>query len=130
MKKFIKKTDFIFIAVILLIALILFVINRIYFTVDGNKVVVIIDNVESATYSLDEDISTIIEGVDGGTNTLLIENGKADIIHASCPDKLCVNQHGVSRTGESIVCLPNKVVVKVISSSSDNQDAEIDIIVK
>lgn len=130
MKKFMKNTDFIIISLILVIAFILFIINRIYFTTDGNKVLVIIDNAVSGSYSLDEDISMVIEGVDGGTNTLVIEEGKADITHASCPDKLCVNQHRVSRTGESIVCLPNKVVVKVVSSSGDNEDVEIDIIAK
>ena len=56
------------------------------------------------------------------TNTLVIENGKADMISADCPDKLCVNQHAISSNGETIVCLPNKVVVEV----EDGEEAQFD----
>ena len=42
---------------------------------------------------------------------------------ADCPDKLCVNQNAVSKNGESIICLPNKVVVTVDSSENSEFDA-------
>ena len=42
-----------------------------------------------------------------------IKDGQADITKASCPDKICVDQRPVSRQGESLVCLPNKVVVEI-----------------
>ncbi|MBQ8403033.1 MAG: NusG domain II-containing protein [Clostridia bacterium] len=48
-----------------------------------------------------------------GHNRLKIENGKASIVYADCPDGLCVNHHPVSCAGESIVCLPNKLVVEI-----------------
>ena len=35
------------------------------------------------------------------------------MISADCPDKLCVHQHAISANGETIVCLPNKVVAEV-----------------
>ena len=44
----------------------------------------------------------------GDGNRLVIEDGKADMVWADCPDKLCVNQKAISREGESIICLPNK----------------------
>ena len=40
------------------------------------------------------------------------------MISADCPDKLCVNQHAISSNGETIVCLPNKVVVEVEDGES------------
>ncbi len=42
-----------------------------------------------------------------------IHDGKADVTEADCPDKLCVHQKAISKTHETIVCLPNKVVVEV-----------------
>lgn len=71
-------------------------------------------------YSLSEDRE--IE-INGGTNTLKIRNGIADMTKADCPDKLCVNQKAVSKNGESIICLPNKVVVTVDSSENSEFDA-------
>ena len=50
------------------------------------------------------------------TNLLVIKDGKADVTEADCPDKLCVHQKAISKTNETIVCLPNKVVVQVIGT--------------
>ena len=55
----------------------------------------------------------VIEGADGGTNHLVIEDGKAYIDEASCPDKICISQGAVSESGQTIVCLPNRVVVTI-----------------
>lgn len=54
-----------------------------------------------------------LEGYQGGTNHLVIKDGKAWISEASCPDKLCVHQGAVSRENELIVCLPNRVTVRI-----------------
>lgn len=48
-----------------------------------------------------------------GTNIVKIENGEADIIDADCPDKLCVKDGSISKPGEILVCLPNKLVVEI-----------------
>ena len=59
-------------------------------------------------------------------NRLIIKDGKAYIETATCPDGICVNHRPIFRDGESIVCLPNKVVVSVITqNSSDNPDIVI-----
>ena len=57
------------------------------------------------------------------TNTLTIAERKADMTDADCPDLLCVHQKAISKDGETIVCLPNKVVVTVISSEKSDMDA-------
>lgn len=49
----------------------------------------------------------------GNTNKLEIKDGYAKMIEADCPDKLCLNQKKISKKGEVIVCLPNKVLVEV-----------------
>jgi hypothetical protein len=49
----------------------------------------------------------------GGKNILIIKNGEAYMATADCPDKTCVITGKISRTGESIICLPNKVSVVI-----------------
>ena len=51
--------------------------------------------------------------LNGGTNILHIEGGKAWLDDANCPDKLCVNQGKISNNGETITCLPNKLTITV-----------------
>lgn len=62
------------------------------------------------SYPLNEEQEILIEG----GNRLVIAEGKADMVWADCPDKLCVHQAAVSHVGESIVCLPNQVVAAVV----------------
>ena len=59
----------------------------------------------------------------GGTNILTIKNGKAKMTDADCPDQLCVHQKAASKNHESIICLPNKVVVEVDGSEESEFDA-------
>ncbi len=79
---------------------------------DGAYAVVIVDGKEHARHALSQ--STAVEiATEHGRNTLKIENGKASIISADCPDGLCASHAPVSRAGEAIVCLPNKLVVEI-----------------
>ena len=71
-------------------------------------------------YSLGEDQEI---SINGGTNTLVIKNNRAKMKEADCPDQLCVNQKAISKNNESIICLPNKVVVEVESSENSEFDA-------
>ena len=74
----------------------------------------------SETYDLSED--RIVE-LNGGTNTMKIERGKVDMTEAECPDKLCVHQKPISMNNESIICLPNKIVVQVVNQDESKIDA-------
>ena len=64
------------------------------------------------------EISLGIEGrhsVSGplGTAFLVIEKGRAHLENAPCPLKICEAMGSVDRSGQVIVCLPNRIVVKV-----------------
>ncbi len=88
---------------------------------EGGSVVVLTDGKETARYPLNKDAEITIKNEDK-FNLLIIKDGTAKIIEASCPDKLCVNQHSITYNGETITCLPNKVVVKVISEKTPETD--------
>ena len=117
-----KKTrnDIIFISalffVIALIALSLLLFRR-----AGDTVVVTVDGELLGEYSLSQNTEFEIRQGDG-YNVLVIEEGKAYIKNASCPDGICSSHRPVSLNGESIICLPNKVVVEVRAYDKDQPD--------
>lgn len=117
-----RRNDVIFIAVILLVAMAA-MIYLFVFRKEGNVVKVTVDGKLYGTYSLSDNINKdIIAGEDGTSlNRLVISDGKAYMEYATCPDGICVDHRPIFRDGESIVCLPNRVVITVITE--DNSDA-------
>lgn len=89
----------------------------------GASVEVIVDGAIYGTYPLDVDKEIPIQKDGKTTNLLVIKDGKADVTEADCPDKLCVHQKAISKTNETIVCLPNKVVVQVIGAGESELDS-------
>lgn len=51
-------------------------------------------------------------------NVLLTESG-AEVILSDCPTQDCVHTGRISRTGQSIVCLPAQIVIHLEGASSD-----------
>ena len=89
----------------------------------GATVVVTVDGKEYGRYDLAKEQKVSIYNDQGEvTNTLLIRDHKADMIDADCRDLLCVKQKAIDRSGETIVCLPNRVVVSVENDSQDALD--------
>jgi len=62
-----------------------------------------------------------------GTTTIEIKGKKVRVINSACPEKICVKMGWKSKNGETIVCVPNKIVVKIISAS---QKQDVDAIVR
>lgn len=56
-----------------------------------------------------------------GYNLLEIGDDKVRIIEASCPDKIDVKQGYISKIGETIICLPNKLIIEIKGMDGDNQ---------
>lgn len=85
--------------------------------------VVLVDGKEYGRFPLDRDREERIHLADGSYNVLVIKDGKADMTEASCPDKICVNHRNVSKKGESITCLPNKVIIQIENGENSDLDA-------
>ena len=121
------KTDIILIAALLvagaIVALILLLGGK-----NGSNVSVLVDGEVVKEFPLSENTTYEIEGIDGGRNYLVIEDGQAWLEDADCPDKLCVGMGKISKDGQSIVCLPHKVVVEVSGDGTNSDD--VDMIVK
>ena len=76
---------------------------------------VTVDGEEYGTYPLSEDAEVEIRTGKNGEqlNRLVIKDGVAYVETATCPDGICAAHKPISRDGESIICLPHKVVVAV-----------------
>lgn len=115
--EFIKKyrADIIVIAAILVFSLLVLTVMTLT-RKEGATVVVEVNGETAAEYPL------ALNGVyilNGGTNTLTIENGTARMSDSSCPDHICENKGKIKYVGQTIVCLPNKLTVTVKGDSSD-----------
>ena len=87
----------------------------------GRYVRITVDGREETVYSLSEDREVLLSGV-GGTNLLRISDGKASITEADCPDKICVHTAPISKVGQTIVCLPHKLVAEVFGRGEAKLD--------
>lgn len=78
----------------------------------GSVVSVVVNDVEVARLPLDTD--TTYSPANG--YLFVIEDGRAYMEAAPCPDRICVHTGAISRVGETIVCLPGHVVITVEES--------------
>ena len=93
------------------------------FRSEGDSVTVTVDGKPYGTYSLAEERTVdIYTGTNGEQlNRLVIRGGEALVEVATCPDGICAAHKPISRDGESIVCLPHKVVITVEQAAPQNQ---------
>lgn len=76
-----------------------------------------------ASYPLTDDLTEAIPWEENGYNLLLIENGAASVTDATCPDQLCMRQRAISKNGESIICLPHRLVLQIEGEEEGEMDA-------
>lgn len=93
---------------------------------DKNEALIYSNNELVGRYVLDKnykDEFTITSK--NGYNTIKIEDNKIWVEDTDCPDKYCQNQGKIGGVGQVIVCLPNKLLIKIAGNESDR---DIDII--
>ena len=127
MKKKINKYDIGLIAAIIIINVFFILFGGKSAVKKNSKIAYIYSNNELVKeYVLTDDVKDEVKiESDTGYNILHIENGQIWIHDASCPDKICISQGKISQDGEIIVCLPNKMLIKIVDYNEDN---EIDFI--
>ena len=121
MKKKTLRADLVLIAALLLAAGLLYLALNAGRS-SGGWAVVRVDGEVTARYPLGENGSF---SLNGGSNTLVIEDGQAWISEANCPDKLCMGFGKIRYSGQVITCLPNRLTVTV----EGGQDDGVDIVV-
>lgn len=128
MKKKINKYDILLIAVIIILNMSLLLLSGKELSNSGNNIAYVYSNNELVgEYILSDGYEKVFTvRADAGFNTIKIKDKSIWIEDADCPDKYCEKQGKISKDGEVIVCLPHKLVIKVVG----NNNSDIDIITK
>ena len=108
-----KKKDIILIAAVLAISLISFA--AIKMTQKDGKEVYKTSIKKDQIYQIPEK---------NGTNVMQIKDGKVTMKKADCKDQICADHKAIEKSGETIVCLPHKVVIEI--QSEDGKEQELD----
>ena len=86
----------------------------------GSTVTITVDGEFYKSVPLDTDTEIAVES-EYGKNTVIVKNGEVFVTGANCPDKLC-EKESIKKSGESIVCLPNRLCVTVEGENKKEVD--------
>lgn len=111
----IKRADKRFLLLLILLGAGLSVVVYMPGTGAGTHLEVRINGQKTVSYPLSSDRRETVSCPDGGSNTFEIKNGAVCMQKADCHDKICVGMHSISKPGETIVCLPHKLVLAITS---------------
>lgn len=93
-----------------------------HFHNEGKKVLIELDGEEVGKFSLEENRVIPVDGKLGTTNVEISEKG-VRVLDSPCPYKLCVKSGPIRRSGETLVCLPNRIVVRITGDKGEEVDA-------
>ena len=128
MKKYYK--DIILIIMLIIISIWIFV-GYSFFAKNGTNVRIYVDKELYVELDLSVNQTKKIT-TEYGTNIIRIKDNKVNVQSASCDNQICVNHKAISNAKESIVCIPNRLVVTIEENvdESDNKAGDIDDIAK
>ena len=92
----------------------------------GDKAAVTVDGQVYGTYSLLEDQEIQVVQDEDHINYITIKDGTVSMTFSTCKNQVCVNTSTISETMDSIVCLPNKVMIEI--QGSKQEGGSIDVI--
>lgn len=121
--KFRFKADLCLIAGILLAAgLAAFFLYDAYGRKAAAAVVIEQDGREVMRLPLSEDMTVRIPA-ESGYNVICITERGAEVTQTDCPDQICRKQGAITALGESIICLPHRLVIRLTGDLPDGPDA-------
>lgn len=124
MNRRIGKTDILFLIIVAILLILSTMAFRLFHRTVGDYILVEYDGAVIDRISLSQDVEKeILLENDRFYNIVQVKDHRAYVTDANCPDKLCVHQSGISRDGETIVCLPHKLVIAVYGTEDMEYDA-------
>lgn len=115
-----KKGDKILIIIILALSIfMMYIVNKAPKLSDSAYVSVQVEGKEVKKINFDKSLigKTYRIETDHGYNIIEIGDKSVRVIEADCKDKIDVKQGWISKPGETLVCLPHKLVIEIMSES-------------
>ena len=121
-----NKSDLKLIIIVLVVAIIIIFMIALSNDEKNKKALVYYDNkiVEEIDLSIIERKEYTVDGYNGVVK-IIAENGKVKVQEEESPLHICSKQGFIENAYESIVCLPNKVIIKIVSDKNSEYDTVI-----
>lgn len=126
-----KKQDIVLIISLIIFSFI-FVIKDIFFMPKTNDIYIAI-SVDGKAYKeleFKEKTYTYPLKTKFGYNKIEVAKDYVRVLEADCPNKLDVLQGKISKINQSIVCIPNRMIIEIKSKAEKNVDDEVDAVIK
>lgn len=123
-----KTGDKIMMGVVVLLALGIFLYYQIAGPSGvGNQVIIEVGGEVVKTFSLPQEtlVEYRVEVGETGYNLIQIEGNRVRVVEANCPEQVDVKAGWISKPGQSLVCLPHKMVVTI--AGEEMSDDEVDV---
>lgn len=127
-----KKGDYIIVALILLLSTGIFLVSKNSVVEAAEKeVVVSVDGKVEGRYTLSDKEKLYTIDNKYGKNTFAITSDGVHMVESDCKDQICIHMGHITRAGESIICLPNRLIISLENVNADNEDKdekEVDVV--
>lgn len=119
-----KGDKILIIAILLVSVLSIFTVKTLTYDVPKKIVVIESQGREVKRYILGPELEGETVRIKGQLGYSIIEIGKDRVrmLESACPDKHCIEAGWISRPGEMIVCLPNRVIIRLLGVKEDVDD--------
>lgn len=88
----------------------------------GDYLLIQLDGKEYGRYDLSKDRKIEVKSKSGGLNTIEIKDKEAKMVFANCSDLICMRMPPIKDDGQTIVCLPHRLMVEVVSDRENDID--------
>jgi len=107
----IRKNDIILVAFIAVICIVTAFVPFLS-SAEGSEVLIYKDGLLFSEKNLSENSVTDVDGL----LSVVIENGYVYVVDSVCPNGECMHSKA-HRAGDTIICLPNKIMIKITGES-------------
>lgn len=121
-----KKKNIILFGGLLLLIGAAFLIRGVLYSGREAHIEIVCENEVRYTFDMDETKIIRVEHPDGSYNVVCIEHGTVRVEDADCDNHDCIKQGRISKVGQSVICLPHQMVIRIVGT----QDGEYDAVVQ
>jgi len=115
------KLDIFIILFILLLSVLFLVINSVGAYKNSDSVIITVNGSIYGQYPLNIN-NEIAVSTEFGCNTVIIDNNSVYVSNATCKEGLCVNEGRISKTNQSVICMPNRLCISISNNTKEALD--------